>query len=55
LLAKVAATNRILKKLISDQEAQFNNNAESNTDLCYTEFQAYFNLEDKLINRDFKN
>lgn len=55
LLAEAAAANGIPKKLISDQEAQFNYDAESDADLCYAEFQAYFNLEDRLSNGDFKN
>lgn len=55
LLAEAAAANGIPKKLISDQEAQFNYDAESDADLCYAEFQAEFNLEDRLSNGDFKN
>lgn len=52
LLAEAAAANGIEKKVISDEEAEFNYRAESDPDLCYAEFQAYFDLEKKL-NCDF--
>ncbi|KAF5528868.1 fuculose-phosphate aldolase [Fusarium phyllophilum] len=55
LLAEAAAANGIPKRLISDEEARFNYDAESDSDLCYAEFQAYFNLEDKLTCGEFRS
>ncbi|RKK10736.1 hypothetical protein BFJ66_g17935 [Fusarium oxysporum f. sp. cepae] len=55
LLAEAAAANGIPKRLISDEEARFNYDAESDPDLCYAEFQAYYNLEDKLTGGEFKD
>ncbi|KAG7407712.1 Meiotically up-regulated gene 14 protein [Fusarium oxysporum f. sp. rapae] len=55
LLTEAAAANGIPKRLISDEEARFDYDAESNPDLCYAEFQAYFNLEDKLTGGEFRD
>ncbi|RMJ16643.1 hypothetical protein CDV36_003702 [Fusarium kuroshium] len=55
LLTEAAAANGLPKQLISDEEAKFNYEAESDADLCYAEFQAYYNLEDYLTKGDFKN
>ncbi|KAH7024776.1 class II aldolase family protein [Microdochium trichocladiopsis] len=55
LLADAAAADGVPKKIISDREAKFNFDAESDHDLCYAEFQAYYNYEVKLANGDFLN
>jgi len=54
LLAEAATASGLKKVLISTEAAQFNYDAESDPEVCYAEFQVYYNLEDKLSNGDFK-
>lgn len=55
LLAEAAAANGVPKVLITDEEANFNFDVESDPEICYCEFQVYYDLEDELSNGDFKN
>jgi ribulose-5-phosphate 4-epimerase/fuculose-1-phosphate aldolase len=55
LLADAAAANGHQKVLITDEEAQFNFDVESDPEICYCEFQVYYDLEEHLSNGDFKN
>ncbi|KAF5575496.1 fuculose-phosphate aldolase [Fusarium pseudocircinatum] len=55
LLAEAAAANGLPKVLIDDEEANFNFDVESDPEICYCEFQAYYDLEDELSNGAFKN
>lgn len=54
LLADAAAANGIPKLIIGDKEAQFNFDAESDPDVCYCEFQVYYDWEDRLTKGEFK-
>ncbi|KAF5615391.1 transcriptional regulatory [Fusarium tjaetaba] len=54
LLAEAAAANGLPKVLIDDEEANFNFDVESDPEICYCEFQAYYDLEDELSNGAFK-
>ncbi|GJC94707.1 Class II Aldolase and Adducin domain-containing protein [Colletotrichum higginsianum IMI 349063] len=54
LLAEAAAANGLEKVLITDEEAQFNFDVESDPEICYCEFQVYYDLEDELTNGAFK-
>ncbi|KAG9229818.1 class II aldolase/adducin N-terminal [Amylocarpus encephaloides] len=54
LLAEAATAGGLKKVLIADEEARFNYEAESDPDVCYAEFQAYYNLEDMLSKGEFK-
>ncbi|KAG7042789.1 L-fuculose-phosphate aldolase [Colletotrichum scovillei] len=42
------------KVLISDEEANFNFDVESDPEICYCEFQAYYDLEEELSGGSFK-
>ncbi|CAF3582563.1 hypothetical protein SNK03_011833 [Fusarium graminearum] len=55
LLAEAAAASGIKKVLIEDEEADFNFDVESDPEVCYCEFQVYYDLEDELSKGDFKN
>ncbi|KAL6410616.1 aldolase [Ilyonectria robusta] len=55
LLAEAAAANGSPKVLITDEEANFNFDVESDPEICYCEFQVYYDLEDELSNGSFKN
>ncbi|EXK79647.1 hypothetical protein FOQG_15782 [Fusarium oxysporum f. sp. raphani 54005] len=49
LLADAAAKSAgIPKVLISDEEAKFNFDVEGDPEVCYCEFQVYYNLEEQL-------
>lgn len=54
LLAEAAASQRLPKVLITDEEAQFNFDVESDPEVCYCEFQVYYDLEEQLSNRGFE-
>ncbi|KAF8855695.1 class II aldolase family protein [Acephala macrosclerotiorum] len=54
LLAEAATASGLQKVLIADEEAQFNYDAESDPDVCYAEFQVYYQLEDRLSKGEFK-
>ncbi|KAI8664785.1 Aldolase-II domain-containing protein [Fusarium sp. Ph1] len=53
LLAEAAAANGSKILLIDDEEAKFNFEAESDPEVCYAEFQVYYELERKLSDGDF--
>ena len=54
LLADAAAAgNGYPKILITDEEAKFNSDVEGDPEICYCEFQVYYDLEEHL-NPDFK-
>jgi ribulose-5-phosphate 4-epimerase/fuculose-1-phosphate aldolase len=55
LLAEAAAANGIPKVLITDEEAIFNFNLESDPEICYCEFQVYYQYEDHHTKGEFKN
>ncbi|CZR60259.1 related to novobiocin biosynthesis protein novR [Phialocephala subalpina] len=54
LLAEAATASGLEKVLIADQEAQFNYDAESDPEVCYAEFQVYYNFEDKMSKGEMK-
>ncbi|KAF5485078.1 Meiotically up-regulated gene 14 protein [Colletotrichum siamense] len=54
LLAEAAAANGLPKVLITDEEADFNFDVESDPESCYCEFQVYYDLEEELSKGDFK-
>jgi len=54
LLVDAAAANGVPKVLITDEEAKFNFDVESDPEVCHCEFQVYYDYEDKLCNGDFK-
>ncbi|KAJ0376367.1 hypothetical protein COL26b_005373 [Colletotrichum chrysophilum] len=54
LLAEAAAANGLPKVLITDEEADFNFDVESDPEICYCEFQVYYDLEEELSKGDFK-
>ncbi|WKT40435.1 Class II aldolase/adducin N-terminal [Fusarium oxysporum f. sp. vasinfectum] len=54
LLAEAAAANGMPKVLIEDEEANFNFDVESDPEICYCEFQVYYDLEDEMSNGAFK-
>jgi hypothetical protein len=51
LLADAAGGKKVL---IEDEEADFNFDVESDPEVCYCEFQVYYELEEEM-NPDFKN
>ncbi|KAF4811790.1 Meiotically up-regulated gene 14 protein [Colletotrichum siamense] len=53
-LAEAAAANGLPKVLITDEEADFNFDVESDPEICYCEFQVYYDLEEELSKGDFK-
>lgn len=54
LLAEAAAANGIQKVLITDEEAKFNFDVESDPEVCHCEFQVYYQYEDRLSRGEFK-
>lgn len=55
LLSEAAAANGNLKKeIISDKDAAYNFATDSTPDVCYAEFQPYYNYEERLLNGEFK-
>ncbi|KAM5353513.1 hypothetical protein ACJ41O_000163 [Fusarium nematophilum] len=54
LLAEAAAANGTPKLIIEDSEAKFNFEAESDPEVCFAEFQVYYQYEEKVSNGDFK-
>ena len=54
LLAEAAAANGIPKVLISDEEAKYNFDQDSDPEILFCEFQPYFDLEDELLNGAFR-
>ncbi|PKS08773.1 hypothetical protein jhhlp_004826 [Lomentospora prolificans] len=54
LLANMAASQGCPKVLITDEEAKFNFDVESDPEVCYCEFQVYYQLEERLSGGDFK-
>ena len=46
LLAEAAAANGIAKVLITDEEAKFNFDVEADPEVCYREFQVYYDWEE---------
>ncbi len=54
LLADAAAANGLQKVLITDEEAKFNYDVEGDPEICYCEFQVYYELEEELSNGEFK-
>lgn len=54
LLAEAATVSGLKKVPISDENAQFNYDAESYPEVCYAEFQVYYNLEDRMSKGEFK-
>lgn len=55
LLADAAAANGMEKILIADEEARFNYDAESDPEVCYREFQVYYDFEERISGGDFKD
>uniref|UniRef100_A0A8H7NGU4 Class II aldolase/adducin N-terminal domain-containing protein n=1 Tax=Bionectria ochroleuca TaxID=29856 RepID=A0A8H7NGU4_BIOOC len=55
LLAEAAAAGGVQKVLITEEEANFNFDVESDPEICYCEFQVYYDLENELTHGDFKN
>lgn len=55
LLAEAAAASGVQKVLITEEEANFNFDVESDPEVCYCEFQVYYDLENELTHGDFKN
>ncbi|PVH68520.1 arad-like aldolase/epimerase [Cadophora sp. DSE1049] len=55
LLAEAAAANGIEKVIITDGEAKFNFDVESDPEVCYYEFQGYYDWEEAKSKGDFKN
>lgn len=55
LLADAAAANGMEKVLIADEEAKFNYDAESDPEVCYRDFQVYYEFEERMSGGDFKN
>ena len=55
LLAEAAAASGIPKVLITDEEAQYNFDVESDPEVCYCEFQVYYQYEERLSKGDFKD
>lgn len=55
LLAEAAAASGIEKALITDEEAQFNFDVESDPEVCYYEFQPYYHWEEAQSKGDFKD
>ncbi|KAF7846135.1 hypothetical protein BT93_L5157 [Corymbia citriodora subsp. variegata] len=43
------------KKIIGSREAEFNLAMEGTPEVCYAEFQAYYDYEEAMSNGDFKN
>lgn len=54
LLAEAAAANGLEKVLITDVEAEYNFKMESDPEVCYCEFQVYYDWEDHQLNGVFK-
>lgn len=54
LLANMAAGTGCPKVLITDEEAKFNQDVEGGPEVCYCEFQVYYQLEERLSGGDFK-
>ncbi|SPO05144.1 related to novobiocin biosynthesis protein novR [Cephalotrichum gorgonifer] len=54
LLANAASSSDCPKVLISDEEAKFNFDVEGDPEVCYHEFQVYYQLEDRLTGGEFK-
>lgn len=54
LLAEAAAANGLAKVLITDQEAQYVYKMESEREILYQEFQAYYEYEDEMLGGVFK-
>lgn len=57
LLADAAAAgNPALKKvIIEDEEAAYNEKMEGGPEICYAEFQAYYDYEEYMLKGEFKN
>lgn len=55
LLADAAAANGMKKVLITDTEAKFNFEAEGDADVCFAEFQVYYDYEDRHSKGEFKD
>ncbi|KAJ4256830.1 hypothetical protein NW762_008926 [Fusarium torreyae] len=55
LLAEAAAASGVPKVLIEEEEANFNFDVESDPEICYCEFQVYYDLEDEMSGGAFKN
>lgn len=53
LLAESAASHGLPKILITDEEAKFNFDVESDPEVCYCEFQVYYDLEKHFSNGGF--
>ncbi|RJE23512.1 hypothetical protein PHISCL_04136 [Aspergillus sclerotialis] len=54
LLAEAAAANGISKALIPDEEAAYTYMMESDPEVCYCEFQVYYDFEDRVLKGEFK-
>ncbi|KIW94073.1 uncharacterized protein Z519_05389 [Cladophialophora bantiana CBS 173.52] len=55
LLAEAAAANNMAKVVIPDEEARFNFDAESDADVCYCEFQVYYDYEERACRGEFRD
>lgn len=53
LLVEAAAANGSRVLLIDEEEARFNFEAESDPEVCYAEFQVYYELERRVSGGDF--
>ena len=54
LLAEAAAANGLPKILITDEEASYNAQMESDKEILYEEFQVYYEYEDEMTGGAFK-
>ena len=54
LLAEAAAANGVAKAYIPDEEAAYTYKMESDPEVCYCEFQVYYDYEDRLSKGEFK-
>ena len=54
LLAEAAAANGVAKVMITDEEAKFNFDVEADSEVCYREFQVYYDWEEHHWNGSFK-
>ncbi|KAK5048702.1 hypothetical protein LTR84_005794 [Exophiala bonariae] len=55
LLAEAAAANGLSKVIITNEEAKFNCDVEGDREVCYCEFQVYYDWEMQKSNGDFRN
>lgn len=55
LLCEAAAANGLQKVLITDEEAKYVFEMESDPETCYHEFGAYYDYEDHMLKGEFKN